>query len=67
MPSIRDDVTADECCLPAGVMRDVTGVFAPVFVIGGLVFALSSVAMLLDYAVFRRCKTAQGHWAESDQ
>ena len=40
-------------------MRDVTGVFAPVFVIGGLVFALSSVAMLLDYAVFRRCKTAQ--------
>ena len=39
----------------SGVMRDVTGGYEPVFIIGGLLLSCSCLVMLLDYAVFRKC------------
>ena len=38
----------------AGMMRDVFGIFETVFIIGGLVFAASSLVMFLDYVIFSR-------------
>ena len=39
----------------SGVMRDVTGGYEPVFIIGGLLLSCACFVMLLDYTVCRKC------------